>query len=78
MLAQRPLHERGRRDDGNAPERVEHEEIIVAGHDEIGAAVDRQVEKFVIGRITALCDVLDDRHQLSLGEDAADGFPEYR
>jgi hypothetical protein len=50
-MAQR---EGGRRYDRNVAERVEHEQISVTGDDEIGAAGDGQLEKFVVLRITAL------------------------
>jgi hypothetical protein len=45
------------------PERIESQEIGVTGHDQIGMAVDRQLEKFVVVRITTGGDPLGDGDQ---------------
>jgi len=59
-----PLHERGRRDDRDLAERIEREQIAIAGHDQVRAAVDCQLEEFVVRGIAARGDPLGDRDQL--------------
>jgi hypothetical protein len=41
------------RDDRNVSERIENEEVLISGHDEIGSAVDGEFEKHVIIGISA-------------------------
>jgi hypothetical protein len=45
-------------------ERIEREQIAVAGHDQVGVAVDRQLEEFVVCRIAARGDPVYGRDQL--------------
>jgi hypothetical protein len=47
-----------------SPERIEREEIGVAGDDQIGVAVDSQLQKFIVLRITTGSDSVGDRDQL--------------
>ena len=49
------MHESGRRDDRDLAERIEREQIAIAGHDQGSMAVDGQLEKFVVRGITARC-----------------------
>ncbi len=58
------LHEYGRGNDWDFPERIEREKIGVAGDDQIGMAVDSQLQKFVVLRITTGGDSVGDRDQL--------------
>jgi hypothetical protein len=68
VLTRHPLHERCRRHDRDLAERIEREQIAVAGDDEISMAVDGQFEEFVVVRITACGDPLGDSDQLSPSE----------
>src|SRR5271170_1630432 len=61
------LHEGGGRDDRNFPERIEREQIGVAGDDQIGMAADGQLEEFVILRIAAGSYPLGDGDLLAAG-----------
>jgi hypothetical protein len=45
-------------------ERIEREQIAVAGGDQVRVAVDRQLEEFVVCRIAARGDPVYDRDQL--------------
>ena len=54
----RSLREGHRRDDRNAAEWVQHQQVFVPREDKIGMAVDGQVEKLVISRIAADRNVL--------------------
>jgi hypothetical protein len=63
-LSRRALHEGGTGNDRDSPERIEREEIGVTGDDQIGVAVDSQLKKFVVLRITSGSDSLGDRDQL--------------
>ena len=47
------MAERGRRDDRDAPECVEHQQIGITGDDQIGPAIDRKIQEFVVSRIPA-------------------------
>src|SRR3984893_17876596 len=58
------LHEGGRCNDRDSPERIEREEIGIAGDDQIGMAVDSQLQKFVVLRITTGSDSNGYRDQL--------------
>jgi hypothetical protein len=42
MLSCHPLHEGGRRDDRDLAERIEREQVAVAGNEQISMAVDGQ------------------------------------
>jgi hypothetical protein len=61
---QAPLHESGRRHDRDLAERIERQQVAVAGDDQVRVAVDRQLEEFIIRGIAAGGDALGDRHQL--------------
>ena len=58
ILPCRPSHEGGWRDDWDLAERIECEQIAVAGHDQVCVAIDRQLEEFVVRRIAACGDPL--------------------
>lgn len=58
----RALHESRRRDNRDSPEGIEHQQIGIVGHDEIGMAVHGQFEKLVVRGITARRKPLGDRH----------------
>jgi hypothetical protein len=47
------LHEHRRRQDRDSAERIGRQQIAVAGDDQMGTAVDRQLGKFIVGRIAA-------------------------
>ena len=59
------LYKSRRRDDRNIPEWIKSEQITVSADDQIRAAVDGELEEFVVGRIAAGGDALGDRYQLS-------------
>jgi hypothetical protein len=54
------------RDDRDAVKAIQNEEIGVSGNDDIGAAVDRQFEKFIVFWVTARSDAFGNRHQFSI------------
>ena len=68
LYASVALHEGRRCHDRDVSERVQVEQIAVAGDDHIGLAADGQLQKFVVLRIAAGGDALGDRHQLGRGQ----------
>jgi hypothetical protein len=71
FLSARPrdaLHEGRGSHDRYIAKRIKREQIAVAAYDQIRMAVHRQLEKFVVGRITARGDELGDRHHLGGGQ----------
>jgi hypothetical protein len=57
---------------------VEREQIRVAGNDQIGMAVYRQFQEFVVLRITARGDPLNDPYQFGRREEFAQPIPKTR
>jgi len=53
------LHESGRRDDGNFPERVGRQQVGIAGDDQVGPAIDGQFQKLVVMWIAERGDAFD-------------------
>jgi hypothetical protein len=45
-------HKAGGRDNRNAAERIEGEQVGVAAHDKVGVAVERQRQEFLVSRVT--------------------------
>jgi len=74
----RALYEDRRRHDRDTVEGVKGQQIGVAGDDQIRPAVDRQLEKFVVGRIAASRDALDDRNELGCSQQSAYALPQRR
>jgi hypothetical protein len=64
------LHKRRRCHDRDLTKRIERKQIAVAGDDQISMAVDSQLGKFVVVRITARGDPLGDGDQLGPSEQA--------
>ena len=62
------MAERGGCDDRNVPERMQHQQIEVAGYDHIRPAIHRQFEKLVIRGIAANGDPFGNCYQLGLGK----------
>ncbi len=55
------MHEDRRRDDRDLAERIEREQIAVAGDDQVRMAVDRQLGEFVVSGIAAGGNALSDQ-----------------
>ena len=77
-LSREALYEIGRRDDRDLSEWVEREQIGVAGDDQIGMAVYRQFQEFVVLRITARDDPLNDPYQFGPRDEFAQPIPKAR
>src|SRR5438309_5605188 len=66
-LSREALYEIGGRDDRDVPEWVEREQIGVAGDDQVGMAVYRRFQEFVIRGIAARHDPLGNGDRLGVG-----------
>jgi len=62
------MAEGSRRDDWYAPEAIQNEQIGVTGNDDIGAAVNRQFEEFIVLGVASRGDVLGNRHQFGISK----------
>src|SRR5579884_791371 len=54
--------------DRNGAERMQRQEVAIAADDDVGAPVNGELEKLVVGRVAAGGDALDDLHRLGGGE----------
>jgi hypothetical protein len=75
-LSREALYEIGRRDDRDLLEWVEREQIGVAGNAQISMAVYRQFQEFVVLRITARGDPLNDPYQFGCPRRVRSANPE--
>jgi hypothetical protein len=72
------LNEGGGRDDRDAAEGVQRQQVPIPADDELGMAVDREFEEFVIRRVAAGDDTLADRHRLGGGQHPDYAFAQIR
>lgn len=57
-----PFEVRGRCQNRNAPERMQRQEVFIAGNNKIRFSIDGELEKLVVPGITAGADNVDDRY----------------
>src|SRR5271165_6544987 len=62
--ARRTLHEGGGGDNRDVPKWIEHQQVVVAGQDEISATVHSEFEKLVVRGIATCRDAFSDRYKL--------------
>ncbi len=76
--APRALREGGGRDNRDTPEGIEHQQVFVAGQDEIGATIHRQFEKLVIRLVAASHHALGDRYKLHRSRNLHQSIAQFR